>query len=433
MSGARWLLLRDPALLMPAPRLGRRAGSRWTAEPLPAEPRNGAGVGTSTVEVGATCNVAGLPHAASTWWTFSGTAALYAAAHTLGLGPGDGILFPAYNCGHEVEPFLRRGIRPAFYRIGPGLRAEPDDVERRIRSDTRAVLLTHYFGFPQDVEAFRELCDRRGLLLIEDCAHALFSAHEGRPLGSRGDAAVFSLRKSLPLTDGGALLLRDAPAGDAPMLCGPPRRPVALKRLDLWKKSLLQAASPPGWLLSRAALLALAPALRLRETLEAHGVGARASWYDPDDEAFDFPDEVLSWQMSDLAAAALTALDSAAIRAIRAVRRAHYARLLEPLRVLPGARLLLPDLPPEVCPLFLPLAVDRPQQVVERLRADGISAAPWWEGFHPSVPWDEYPEAVELKRTGIVLPIHQALRPRHIERTACALERALHATRPTRS
>lgn len=438
MSSIRWWLQRDPALLMPAPRLGRRRVNRNRHATLP-EPSGHAPADSSSPrghapdnsfppqrgEAGRVAHGLAFPDAAHLWLTFSGTAALFAAAQALGLEPGDGVLFPAYNCGHEIEPFLRRGIRPAFYRVGPGLRVEPDDVERQIRGETRAVLLTHYFGFPQDTEAIRAVCDRHGLLLIEDCAHALLSADRGRPLGSHGDAAVFSLRKSLPLTDGGALLLRAAPAGPSPGLYDPPRLPVALKRIELWKKRLLQASTVPGWALSRAALVTLAPVLSLRDALEARDVGGPIPWYDPDYEEFDFPDDVLSWRMSGSATAALAGFDPAAIRA---ARRAHYTRLAEQIRSTPGVT-LLPELPRETCPLFLPLWVERPQQVVARLQADGISAAPWWELFHPKVPWGEYPEATELKHKGIVLPIHQSLETRHIDRAARSLERVLRGSR----
>lgn len=414
MSSIRWWLQRDPALLMPAPRLSSRRGR---ATDNGSSPQRG--------DAGRGAHGLALPDAAHTSLTFSGTAALFAACQALGLESGDGVLFPAYNCGHEIEPFLRRGIRPAFYRVRPGLRVEPDDVERQLRGETRAVLLTHYFGFPQDTGPIRELCDRHGLLLIEDCAHALYSADRGGPLGSLGDAAVFSLRKSLPLTDGGALLLRRDPVGRAPVLHDPPRLPAALKRIELWKKSLLQASTMPGWALSRAALAALAPLLSLRDTLEAREIGGPLPWYDPDYEAFDFPDEVLSWRMSAAATAALTGVDPAAIRS---VRRTHYTRLAEQIRSIPGVT-LLPDLPPETCPLFLPLWVDQPQRVIARLQADGISAAHWWDLFHPAVPWDDYAEAAALKRNGIVLPIHQSLETRHIDRAAYAIDRALRGSR----
>lgn len=427
MSGIRWWLQRDPALLMPARRLGLRrhrarrptatrgsAGPRAT--PTNASPRQG--------EAGGPPYGLGHPDATHVWLTFSGTAALSSAARALGLEPGDGVLFPAYNCGHEIEPFLRRKIRPAFYRVGPGVCVDPDDVEREIRAETRAVLLTHYFGFPQNAEAIRALCDRHGLRLIEDCAHALYSVDgSGTPLGSYGDAAVFSLRKSLPLSDGGALLLRSDPAGRAPELHDPPRLPIALKRIELWKKSLLQAMTLPGWTLSRAALVALAPVLALRDALEARNVGGPIPWYDPDYEEFDFPEEVLSWRMSSSAAAALAGFEPAAIRA---ARRAHYTRLADHIRSIPGVT-LLPELPPETCPLHLPLWTDRPQHVIARLQAGGISAAHWWDLFHPAVPWNDYPEAVALKRNGIVLPIHQSLETHHIDRAAHALERALNS------
>ena len=70
-------------------------------------------------------------------------------------------------------------------------------------------MLIHYLGFPGPVQEVRALCQRRGLALIEDCAHALFSRLGDRSLGTFGDLAIFSPWKSLPLPDGGLLRVND--------------------------------------------------------------------------------------------------------------------------------------------------------------------------------------------------------------------------------
>ncbi len=400
MSGLAWWLRRDPVLLMPAERWGGNGRTRA------AGPRGPSGL---------------LPSAERRWLTFSGSAALHASVAALGLEPGEGVLFPAYNCGHEIEPFLRRGLWATFYPIGRDLAVDAGEVERRIGPGVRAVLVTHYFGFPQELSRLRSVCDRRGVLLIEDCAHALLSARDGLPVGATGDACVFSLRKTLPLPDGGALLVR-RPAVAEPELREPPALPVLLKRLELVKKSLLQASSRSGWALSRASLAGLAPALWLRDALEARHPGRRALWFDPDYEEFDYPSEVLTWRMSRPATAALGRADPA--RIVRS-RRSNYAALLTRVLEIPGAEPLFPELPAGVCPLFFPLLVDQPMEIVRRLRGAGISAAPWWEEPHPVVPWEEHPGAAELKRRVVVLPVHQFLSAGHMERAGDALGAAL--------
>jgi hypothetical protein len=133
--------------------------------------------------------------------------AIYQALSVLGIGPGDQVLLPAYICNSAVDPVLGRGAEVAFYDVGRDCEAHPAEIEARIGRRTRAVMIVHYCGFLQRVDRLRELCDRRGVLLIEDCAHVLRSEGSGHAMGRVGDAAVFSWRKFLPVQDGAALVV----------------------------------------------------------------------------------------------------------------------------------------------------------------------------------------------------------------------------------
>jgi hypothetical protein len=145
---------------------------------------------------------------------------VYALARLWNLA-GREVLFPAYFHGVELEALLDAGVRPRFYPVHERMRVDPGEVEKRIGPETRAIYLIHYVGFPGPVEELRELCDRRGLLLVEDCALALLSALGDRPLGTFGDASIFCLYKTLPTPNGGALVICGGgpiglPEGDPP-------------------------------------------------------------------------------------------------------------------------------------------------------------------------------------------------------------------------
>jgi dTDP-4-amino-4,6-dideoxygalactose transaminase len=79
------------------------------------------------------------------------------------------------------------------------LALDHEDMDRRADGALRAVVLVHPYGLAAPVEPFRN----RGLLVIEDCAQALGTVDRGRPVGSRGDAAVFSFAPTKVITCGG--------------------------------------------------------------------------------------------------------------------------------------------------------------------------------------------------------------------------------------
>jgi dTDP-4-amino-4,6-dideoxygalactose transaminase len=163
---------------------------------------------------------------------FSGRTAIFHGLRVLGIAPGERVLVPAFNCASLVEPIRRYGAKAAFYKIDADCSADFDDIERRIDSTTRAIVVIHYFGFPERLERFRELCARRGVYLIEDCAHVLTGAAGAIPLGATGDVSIFSWRKFLPVGDGGQLVIntgsssRQTPSPAAPIFSGgSPRSP----------------------------------------------------------------------------------------------------------------------------------------------------------------------------------------------------------------
>src|SRR2546426_6330046 len=181
---------------------------------------------------------------------------IYALARLWGLNDCE-VLFPAYFHGVELEALLQAGVRLRFYPVHEGMRVRVDDVVSRIGADTRAVYLIHYLGFPGPVAELAQVTQERGLLLIEDCALALLSCSGDRPLGSWGDAAIFCLYKTLPVPNGGAVVLHNGgssalPEGAPPSLVST----LALVTASLdrhlqiqgrrWSRGLLKAARSAG-------------------------------------------------------------------------------------------------------------------------------------------------------------------------------------------
>ena len=134
----------------------------------------------------------------------SGRQGLRIVLERLGITSGDEMIVPAYTLG-EMLPFVQSlGVKLVPADIDPEtFNITPESVAARITEKTKAILALHIFGTPCDIEGIMALAAQRGLLVIEDCAHALGATVNGRPVGSFGDAAAFSFCQDKIITTGG--------------------------------------------------------------------------------------------------------------------------------------------------------------------------------------------------------------------------------------
>ncbi len=142
--------------------------------------------------------------------TPSCTSALEMAALLSDVGPGDEVIVPSFTFVSSANAFLLFGATPVFADIDPKyFNISPESIEQKITPRTKAVVIVHYGGISCDMPRIRSICDDNGLILIEDCAHALFASSRGRPLGTHGDLATFSFHETKNVTcgEGGALLV----------------------------------------------------------------------------------------------------------------------------------------------------------------------------------------------------------------------------------
>lgn len=106
--------------------------------------------------------------------------AIYHALEALEVPRHSRALLPAYLCRAAAEPFAAYGLECDFYDLKRDCTPDFSVIDAKIRPETRVVLTAHYFGFPQKIEEFSDLCRRRNLLLFEDCAHVLRTEFRGR-------------------------------------------------------------------------------------------------------------------------------------------------------------------------------------------------------------------------------------------------------------
>lgn len=143
---------------------------------------------------------------------WKGRVALYALLKAFGIGAGDEVIVPAFTCVVVPEAVLFAGATPVYVDITrESLTLDPRQVEAAISRRTKAVIVQHTFGFAADVDAIRRTTVRRGIRIIEDCAHTMSTRYHGAAVGTLGDGAFFSSQWTKPVTTGlgGIALARD--------------------------------------------------------------------------------------------------------------------------------------------------------------------------------------------------------------------------------
>jgi perosamine synthetase len=146
----------------------------------------------------------GVPRALA---TSSGTAALHSLYYGARIGPGDEVICCDYGFFATVTPLLQLGATPVFADCSADGTLSAASTEAAVTSKTKAIMVTHMWGQPARMDALRALCDKKGLLLFEDCSHAHGARFDGQVVGSLGDGAAWSLQaqKTIWAGEGGVL------------------------------------------------------------------------------------------------------------------------------------------------------------------------------------------------------------------------------------
>jgi dTDP-4-amino-4,6-dideoxygalactose transaminase len=306
---------------------------------------------------------------------------LYQGVKALGLRQGDEVLVPAYHHGSEVEALIAAGLVCRFYEIDERLAPDPGELEALLSPRTRALHLIHYYGFPQDAPGWRAWCDRRELLLLEDAAQAWLSSWQGRPVGSFGDLAIFSVYKTFGVPDGGLVVAGrplPRPAGAGPL----GTRPVVAAHLR-W----LRQRWPWPW---------------GRQGPPADG------GYDP------VGDFALGDPASPPTRLTVALLSRVAAERTRARRRGNYQFLQARLGT--AVEPVVAGLPEGAVPFFFPVRAPDKAALLGRLERRGVAALDVWSVPHPALAPTGFAHSRALRCSVLGLPVHQELRRRDLLR-----------------
>lgn len=143
--------------------------------------------------------------------TNAGTTALYEAYFALDLDPGDEVIAPAYTFLATVTPLFHVNAVPVLADADPVTgNVSPESIRENVTEQTAAIVVTHMWGHPAEMDEIMTIADEHDLQVVEDCSHAHGAEYRGRKVGTFGDVAAFSLQGKKMLQGGeGGLLVTD--------------------------------------------------------------------------------------------------------------------------------------------------------------------------------------------------------------------------------
>jgi perosamine synthetase len=142
----------------------------------------------------------------------NGTNALIASLIQLDIGGGDEVIVTPYTFISSIQAVLMTGAMPIFADIDPEtFQINPDKIEEKITTRTRAIMPVHILGLPANMERIMEITKKHNLLVVEDACQAWLAEFNHKKVGTFGNAGCFSFQNSkhLPLGEGGAIVSDD--------------------------------------------------------------------------------------------------------------------------------------------------------------------------------------------------------------------------------
>ncbi|GAB4547208.1 MAG: DegT/DnrJ/EryC1/StrS family aminotransferase [Anaerolineae bacterium] len=142
----------------------------------------------------------------------NGTVALHLALATLGIGPGDEVILPAFTMIATINAVTYTGATPVLVDSEPHTwNMDLNQVADKITPRTRAVMPVHTYGHPVDMDPLMAMAERHGFYVIEDAAEAHGAEYKGRKAGSLGQAGCFSFyaNKIITTGEGGMITTND--------------------------------------------------------------------------------------------------------------------------------------------------------------------------------------------------------------------------------
>jgi dTDP-4-amino-4,6-dideoxygalactose transaminase len=335
-------------------------------------------------------------------FTYNARAAIYRLLRSLPRDNKRTVLLPAFHCFAVVEPVLRAGYQPIFYRICEDLSLDYKDLFGRLSDDVAAVFVIHYCGFPTSIDDIVFLKKRYDFYLIEDWAHSFISNEQGILTGDKGDASIFSFYKLVPSYAGGCVRINTPSLFDdkATRRLGIKKSAVIIKRLV----EQLIDNTDDGILRSAFRYVERKRVTLKKSNRQAFELGAGQV-----SDAYLFDDNLAFVRMPWFSRTILRGSDTGSI--VRA-RRRNFEILHRYLQESGKLRKILQSLPENVCPWAYPVLVTERSRYDHVLRSQAVPVFTFGEVLHSALQYADpsvRASAEFLSNSLMMIPLHQNL------------------------
>lgn len=321
------------------------------------------------------------------------------------IGAGDEVLVPAYHCESMVAPVRHTGAKAVFYRINADTTINIDSITELLTQNTKVLVVTHFFGFPQNVKALRAFCDKHNLLMIEDCAHSFFGEFCGHPVGYYSDYAIASTMKFFPVFDGGVLasnkhpldqinLEKPSPHMEVKAFLTVIERAISFNRLSFVGKIIGFFTRIKDFLWSSIKAVFF-------KHRGAASIGPSAA-----EGGFSFDPSWLNIKASKVSRFIINKTD---MSELVDKRRKIYMRYVEALKDIEGCHILHTKLSDHTVPVVVPIYFDHCAQVFDKLKRKGVPIWHFGEFLDAQVNASTCPVSYEYSQKVIQFPCHQEL------------------------
>lgn len=370
-------------------------------------------LGSQSLGLGKSASFTPLGSDGNTGFFTRGRYALTEAYRLAGLDQNSTLLAPAYHCRTMLDPAIRLGAQIALYELNADLSPNLGALAACLAAcpqPAKAMLLTHYFGFPQNLQPIVDFCAEHGIMLIEDCSHAMFisadSAANTSPnhlvMGKTGRFGVASPYKFFASEDGG-LLWTNGPNE-------PPLTPQTLQPLRQELKGIVHALQRAR---SQTMDCRVLPP-RNDDTPARHyeaisGVAINAALPPTGHDIFEQSTTTSPYYQPEQEhlqslACSRWVMRHTNLQRLTDLRRQHYQQWANSVAGLPHCHALFPVLPAECVPYMFPLYIDEPEAHFFALKQLGM---PIWRWDDMAV--SDCPVASDYRLHLLHLPCHQEL------------------------